>query len=82
MENTIEIRTFDRTKLRKLILAEYVETLVSKGYDITSVIGKQLSYFDYIGIAQEIIRLNELNPNSDLAASLREEGRRANQSFK
>tara|TARA_R110001599_G_scaffold307596_1_gene514346 strand:- start:283 stop:555 length:273 start_codon:yes stop_codon:yes gene_type:complete len=48
----------NQTKYRKLLLAKYIETQVMvRGGDISSLMGKPLSYFDYDRIAASIISL-------------------------
>tara|TARA_R110001632_G_scaffold20311_2_gene60969 strand:- start:222 stop:494 length:273 start_codon:yes stop_codon:yes gene_type:complete len=47
-----------QTKYKKLLLAKYIETQVMvRGGDISYLMGKPLSYFDYDRIAASIISL-------------------------
>ena len=48
----------NQTKYRKLLLAQYIETQVTvRGADITWLMGKPLSYFDYDVIAKSLISI-------------------------
>lgn len=56
-----------QTKYRKLLLAQYIETQVTvRGADITWLMGKPLSYWDYDVIAKSLISiLSDTDWNAD-----------------
>ena len=48
----------NQTKYRKLLLAQYIETQVTvRGADISWMMGKPLSYWDYDVIAKSLVDL-------------------------
>ena len=56
-----------QTKYRKLLLAKYVETIIMvRGGDISWMMGKSLSYWDYDRIASRLIsELSDTDWNAD-----------------
>jgi len=54
--NLKKIKITKQTKYRKLLLAQYIETQVTvRGADITWLMGKPLSYWDYDKLADSLI---------------------------
>lgn len=39
---------------KRKLLARYIEHKVSGGYDITDLVGRPLSYFDWVNIYQSV----------------------------
>ena len=54
------VRTTNKTNMRKILLAEFIEMLVLEGYCIQDYIYKPLSNYNYKGIASQLVKMKKV----------------------